>query len=90
MFLNCIRLILVLLRFFGTFKPNTIITIDRSSMGHRTRENVEGYTLGEGVTRCNITCRVETPASVYHNEINFNKNRKYLKIGQKLCQQNGH
>jgi putative transposase len=31
-----------------------------------------------------------TPASVYHNEINFNKNRKYLKSGQKLCQQNGH
>jgi transposase InsO family protein len=31
-----------------------------------------------------------TPASVYHNEINFNKNRKYLKCGHKLCQQNGH
>jgi len=31
-----------------------------------------------------------TPASVYHNEINFNKNRKYLKSGQKLCQQTGH
>jgi transposase InsO family protein len=31
-----------------------------------------------------------TPASVYDNEINFNKNRKYLKSGQKLCQQNGH
>jgi transposase InsO family protein len=31
-----------------------------------------------------------TPASVYHNKINFNKNRKYLKSGQKLCQQNGH
>jgi transposase InsO family protein len=31
-----------------------------------------------------------TPASVYHNEINFNKNRKYLKRGHKLCQQNGH
>ena len=31
-----------------------------------------------------------TPASVYHNEINFNKNRKDLKSGQKLCQQNGH
>jgi putative transposase len=31
-----------------------------------------------------------TPASVYHNEINFNKNRKYLISGQKLCQQNGH
>jgi len=31
-----------------------------------------------------------TPASVYHNEINFNKNRKYISSGQKLCQQNGH
>ena len=29
------------------------------------------------------------PASVYHNEINFNKYRKYLTSGQKLCQQNG-
>ena len=31
----------------------------------------------------------QTPASVYHNEMNFNKNRKYLPSGQKLCQQNG-
>jgi len=31
-----------------------------------------------------------TPASVYHNEINFNKDRKYIQSGQKLCQQNGH
>ncbi len=30
------------------------------------------------------------PASVYHNEINFNKNRKYISSGQKHCQQNGH
>ncbi len=30
-----------------------------------------------------------TPASVYHNEMNFNKNRKYLQSGQKLCQQIG-
>ena len=31
-----------------------------------------------------------TPASVYHNEINFNQDRKLIKSGQKLCQQNGH
>ena len=31
-----------------------------------------------------------TPASVYMNKINFNKDRKYIKSGQKLCQQNGH
>ena len=31
-----------------------------------------------------------TPVSVYHNEINFNKNRKCLSSGHKLCQQNGH
>jgi transposase InsO family protein len=31
-----------------------------------------------------------TPASVYNNKINFNKDRKYIKSGQKLCQQNGH
>jgi len=31
-----------------------------------------------------------TPASVYNNEINFNKNRKLLSSGQKPCQQNGH
>ena len=31
-----------------------------------------------------------TPASVYHNEINFNKNRKCLSSGHKLCQQIGH
>jgi hypothetical protein len=31
-----------------------------------------------------------TPASVYHNEINFNKNRKLSLSGHKLCQQNGH
>ena len=30
-----------------------------------------------------------TPASVYHNEINFNKNRKLSLSGHKLCQQNG-
>ena len=29
-----------------------------------------------------------TPAAVYNNEINFNKNRKYLASGYKLCQQN--
>jgi len=31
-----------------------------------------------------------TPASVYLNEINFNKNRKCLSSGHNLCQQNGH
>ena len=31
-----------------------------------------------------------TPTSVYHNEINFNKNRKCLSSGHKLCQQIGH
>ena len=31
----------------------------------------------------------QTPASVYNNEMNFNKNRKYLSSGQKLCQRNG-
>ena len=31
----------------------------------------------------------QAPASVYHNEMNFNKNRKYLPRGQKYCQQNG-
>ena len=31
-----------------------------------------------------------TPTSVYHDEINFNKDRKYIQSGQKLCQQNGH
>jgi len=31
-----------------------------------------------------------TPASVYHNEINFNKDHKLIKSGHKLCQQNGH
>jgi transposase InsO family protein len=31
-----------------------------------------------------------TPASLYNNKINFNKDRKYIKSGQKLCQQNGH
>ena len=31
-----------------------------------------------------------TPASVYNNKINFNKNRKCLQSGHKLCQQNGH
>ena len=31
-----------------------------------------------------------TPASIYYNEINFNKNRKYLSNGHNLCQQNGH
>ena len=30
-----------------------------------------------------------TPASVYNNESNFNKNRKFLTSGHKLCQQNG-
>jgi transposase InsO family protein len=31
-----------------------------------------------------------TPASVYNNKINFKKDRKLIKSGQKLCQQNGH
>ena len=31
-----------------------------------------------------------TPASVYNNKINFNKDRKLIKSGHKLCQQNGH
>ncbi len=31
-----------------------------------------------------------TPASVYDNKTNFNKNRKCLASGHKLCQQNGH
>jgi transposase InsO family protein len=31
-----------------------------------------------------------TPTSVYHNEINFNKNRKLSLSGHKLCQQIGH
>ncbi|MDP2798232.1 MAG: integrase core domain-containing protein [Methanoregula sp.] len=31
----------------------------------------------------------QTPTSVYNNEMNFNKNRKYLQSGQKLCQQIG-
>ena len=31
-----------------------------------------------------------TPAPVYHKEINFNENRKYLSSGQKLCPQNGY
>jgi hypothetical protein len=31
-----------------------------------------------------------TPASVYLNKINFNKDRKLIKSGHKLCQQNGH
>ncbi len=31
-----------------------------------------------------------TPVSVYTNKINFNKDRKYIKSGHKLCQQNGH
>jgi hypothetical protein len=31
-----------------------------------------------------------TPASVYMNKINFDKDRKLIKSGHKLCQQNGH
>jgi hypothetical protein len=31
-----------------------------------------------------------TPASVSMNRINFNKDRKLIKSGYKLCQQNGH
>ncbi len=31
-----------------------------------------------------------TPALVYHNEINFNKDRKHIQSGQKFCQQIGH
>jgi len=31
-----------------------------------------------------------TPASIYHNEINFNKNRKLSLSGHKLCQKIGH
>ena len=31
-----------------------------------------------------------TPTSVYNNKIIFNKDCKFIKSGQKLCQQNGH
>jgi len=31
-----------------------------------------------------------TPASVYDNEINFNKKQKIPKKRTKICQQNGH
>lgn len=76
-------------RYHKTLYQELIVLKEFRSLSHFRRE------LGNFDTLYNNWRKQEilgwaTPASVYNNKNNFNKNRKCLASGHKLCQQNGH